>query len=126
MEKTEFAKDSCEFFEQVRDRIDVPIEQATILYAIYRKDLRADRLNNGNVKTNSESQRVTQKQKNYLMDLAEQKSMCLAEQDVNKMTKEQASKMIDTLTEGGLNSSLSSSTCLNGMFFYLLRYAKQD
>ena len=100
MDKSEFAKDFSDFFEEVRSRIDATVEQATTLYAIYRKDLRADRLNNRNAESNADNKMATEKQKGYLLDLAEEKGLRLTQSDVDKMTKEQASRTINALLGG--------------------------
>jgi adenine-specific DNA methylase len=101
MEKYEFVKDFSEFYKEIRrTRVNATAKEVTTLYAIYRKDLRANRLNNKNAKLNAGEQMTTEKQKNYLLDLAEEKGMRLTEQDVDKMTREQASKTIDALLGG--------------------------
>ena len=97
MEKSEFAKDFNEFFEEIRSRVDATVEQATTLYAIYRKDLRANRLNK---ESNTDNDMATAKQKGYLLDLAEEKGMRLTQSDVDKMTKEEASRTINALLGG--------------------------
>jgi len=47
MDKAEFVKDFSEFYAELRkEDIDELLKNVTTLYAIYRKDLRADRFNN--------------------------------------------------------------------------------
>ena len=99
MEKSEFAKDFSEFFEEIRKTgVNATAKEVTTLYAIYRKDLRADKINNK--ESNADNKMATEKQKNYLLDLAEEKSMRLTQSDVDKMTKEQASRTINALLGG--------------------------
>jgi len=114
MEKKEFAKDFSEFFVEVKkEGIVVTVEDMTTLYAIYRKDLRADRMNNkvkGNcngISANSNKSNedpgkepASERQKCYLMDLAYKKGLCITQRELDRMTREQASKTIDTLLEG--------------------------
>ena len=110
MEKAEFVKDFAEFFIEIeREGITTSVKDIATLYAIYRKDLRADRINNKangncngiNGKSNENSEEpATEKQKQYLMDLAYKKGLCITQRELDRMTREQASKTIDTLLEG--------------------------
>jgi len=104
MEKAEFVKDFSEFYAEVRkEGIEATVKEVANLYAIYRKDLRTDRLNDDN---RSESngdpckEPATERQKQYLMDLAYKKGFCITQIELDRMTREQASKTIDTLLEG--------------------------
>jgi len=76
MEKEEFVKDFSEFFGEIKkEGVEASVQDIAMLYAIYRKDLRADRLNgskaNGtNGKLDDPSKEpATERQKHYLMDL---------------------------------------------------------
>ena len=71
-----------------------------MLYAVYRKDLRADRFNNNRDNSSADKQIATEKQKNYLLNLVKAKGAKLTESDINNMTRKQASKAIDTLLGG--------------------------
>ena len=99
MDKTEFVKDFNEFNDAVR-KSDVKLEtrDVAMLYAVFRKDLRADRFND-NTNSSIDGHMATEKQKSYLLNLAKAKNAKLTIDDVNKMTKEQASKAIDALLE---------------------------
>jgi hypothetical protein len=100
MDKTEFVRDFIEFdSEMKKNSSDLETGDITMLYAVYRKDIRANRLNNG-AKPSTDKQKATEKQKRYLMNLAKTKDAKLTEDDINKMTRQQASKAIDTLLEG--------------------------
>jgi hypothetical protein len=100
MDKTEFVRDFIEFnSEMKKNSSDLETGDITMLYAVYRKDLRANRLNNGH-KQEPQEQTATEKQKRYLMNLAKTKGAKLTESDISKMTRQQASKAIDTLLEG--------------------------
>ena len=101
MDKTEFVKDFIEFnSEMKKNSADIETGDITMLYAIYRKDLRANRLNNNRFKSDVDGQMATEKQKRYLLNLAKAKNAKLTEEDITKMTRQQASKAIDTLLEG--------------------------
>jgi len=119
MNKTEFVKDFAEFFIEIeREGITTSLKDVTTLYAIYRKDFRAERLNNkanSNTGTNGNDcngingsnkpndpgkEPATERQKHYLMDLAYKKGLCMTQKELDRMTREQASKTIDTLLEG--------------------------
>lgn len=101
MDKTEFVKDFIEFnSEMKKNSSDIETGDITMLYAVYRKDLRANRLNNNGFKSDVDGQMATEKQKNYLLNLAKAKGAKLTEDDINKMTRQQASRAIDTLLEG--------------------------
>lgn len=107
MDKSEFVKDFGEFFAEVKkEGIEATVRDVTTLYAIYRKDLRADRLNkniNDNYnKSNADpgKEPATERQKRYLMDLAYKKGLCITQRELDRMTREEASKTIDTLLEG--------------------------
>ena len=115
MNTAEFVKEFGEFCAEFkRSGIDATTEDVATLYAIYRKDLRADRFNNkkngrksdraienGN-KSNEDpgKEPATERQKHYLMDLAYEKGLCITQKELDRMTREQASETIDTLLEG--------------------------
>jgi len=115
MNKTEFVKDFSEFYAEIRkEGIEVAVKDIATLYAIYRKDLRTDRINGK--KNNAErncygpndiqkpddpgKEPATERQKHYLMDLAYKKGLCITQRELDKMTREQASRTIDALLEG--------------------------
>ena len=101
MDKTEFVKDFIEFnSEMKKNSSDLETGDITMLYAVYRKDLRANKLNNNSFKSNATEQMATDKQKQYLLNLAKAKKAKLSEEDINKMTRKQASKAIDVLLKG--------------------------
>ena len=101
MDKTEFVNDFIEFnSEMKKSSSDLETGDITMLYAVYRKDLRANRLTNNGFKSDPNEQMATEKQKRYLLNLAKAKKAKLTEDDINKMTRKQASKAIDTLLEG--------------------------
>jgi hypothetical protein len=108
MDRKEFVNNFKKFYLQMREAdIGATIRDATTLYAIYRKDLRIRMMNGGestNNKTGEETpwgeQPATDKQKHYLMDLAYRKGVCITQIELDRMTKEKASKTIDTLLEG--------------------------
>ena len=101
MDKAEFVNDFIEFnSEMKKSSSDLETGDITMLYAVYRKDLRANKLNNNGSKSDLNEQMATEKQKLYLLKLAKAKKAKLAEEDINKMTRQQASKAIDTLLEG--------------------------
>lgn len=101
MDKTEFVKDFSEFNNEAKKtNIELETRDVAMLYAVYRKDLRADRFHNNNARSSADNQMATKKQKQYLLDLTKAKKAKLTEDDINKMTRQQASKAIDTLLEG--------------------------
>ena len=101
MDKTEFVKDFNEFNDAVRKSgAKLETRDVAMLYAVFRKDLRADRFNDHN-NSSIDDQMATEKQKSYLLNLAKAKNAKLTIDDVDKMTKEQASKAIDALLEVG-------------------------
>ena len=69
MDKTEFVKDFSEFYVEARKEGIETFADLTTLYAIYRKDSRADRLNKRSQSDPSE-EKATERQKHFLMDLA--------------------------------------------------------
>jgi len=102
MDKTEFAKDFSEFSEEIkRTGVEAETRDVAVLYAVYRKDLRTDRLNK-NAESNGDpgKEPATDRQKQYLMDLAYKKGLCITQTELDRMTRERASKTIDTLLEG--------------------------
>jgi chromosome segregation and condensation protein ScpB len=102
MDKSEFAKDFSEFYSEVQKAgVEITIGDVATLYAIYRKDLRTGRINDKEIEMESnEGQPATEKQKQFLMDLAYKKGLCITQTELDRMTREQASKTIDTLLEG--------------------------
>ncbi len=104
MDRKEFINNFNKFYLQMREEnIDVTIQDATMLYAIYRKDLRT-RMMNGDKFTNNKTeempqgeQSATEKQKCYLMDLAYRNGVCITQRELERITKEQASKTMDVL-----------------------------
>ena len=124
MEKTEFAKDFGQFFQKVKNEgVEATIKDVALLYAIYRKDLRSERIKNSNGNSRNRfakdcygisdiketedytKELATDRQKQYLMDLAFKKGLSLTQEELDSMTRDQASKAIDTLVEGGGPSS---------------------
>lgn len=100
MDKTEFVKDFIDFNSEIKKtNEELGTGDVAMLYAIYKKDQRANRLNS-NTRSNADGQMATEKQKCYLLTLAKAKGAKLTEGDINKMTRQQASKAIDTLLEG--------------------------
>jgi len=118
MDKAEFAKDFGEFFVEVKkEGVKAMIKDVALLYAIYRKDLRSERINsNGHNRNKFEKEcygvddirkpdnpgkePATERQKHYLMDLAYKKGLYVSQIELDRMTRQQASKAIDTLLEG--------------------------
>lgn len=100
MDKSEFVKDFIEFNSEIKTAIsELGTGDIAMLYAIYKKDLRADRLNGGG-NAGTDKQKATDKQKHYLLTLAKAKGAKLTESDINKMTRKQASEAIEILLEG--------------------------
>ena len=100
MDKAEFVKDFIEFHSEIKKgSAEIGTGDAAMLYAVYRKDIRANRLND-NAQPSLEEQKPTEKQKRYLLKLSKTRKAKLKEEDINKMTRQQASKAIDTLLEG--------------------------
>jgi len=101
MDKTEFVKDFNEFNDAVRKSgAKLETRDVAMLYAVFRKDLRADRFND-NTNSSTDNQMATEKQKSYLLNLAKAKNAKLTIDDINKMTRHQASRAIDALLEVG-------------------------
>ena len=76
MDKTEFVKDFIEFnSEMKKSSSDLETGDITMLYAVYRKDLRANNLNNNGFKSDPTEQMATEKQKRYLLNLAKAKAV---------------------------------------------------
>ena len=100
MDKAEFVKDFSEFYVELRkEGIDELLNNVTTLYAVYRKDLRAERFNNRN-KSDPRKEKATERQKHFLMDLAYKNGVCITQKELDRMTREQASKTINTLLGG--------------------------
>jgi hypothetical protein len=102
MDKSEFAKDFSEFYSEVQKAgVEITVGDGATLYAVYRKDLRTKPINDREIKIESNGgQPATEKQKQFLMDLAYKKGFCITQTELDRMTREQASKTIDTLLEG--------------------------
>jgi hypothetical protein len=103
MNRAEFVKDFLEFFIEIRkEEITSSVQDIATLYAIYKKELRAERINGNCNKSNGDpgKEPATERQKQYLMDLAYKKGLCITQTELDRMTREQASKTIDTLLEG--------------------------
>jgi len=103
MDKSEFVRDFGVFFAEIKkEGIEATVNDVATLYAIYRKDLKANRINSNCNKSNSDpgKEPATERQKHYLMDLAYKKGLCITQRELDRMTREQASKIIDTLLEG--------------------------
>ena len=105
MEKAEFVRDFSDFYVELRKEGLESQANITTLYAIYRKDLRADKFNN---KASSNrfnkhkpvdpgKEAATERQKNFLMDLAYKNGVCITQKELDRMTREQTSKTINTL-----------------------------
>jgi hypothetical protein len=102
MEKAEFAKDFGEFYAEIRKGgIEVELTEIATLYAIYRKDLRAGKFNNGN-RTEPGKEKATERQKEFLIDLAYKNGVCITQKELDGMTREQARETNNTLTRGSL------------------------
>ena len=124
MEKTEFAKDFGQFFQKVKNEgVEATIQDVALLYAIYRKDLRSERFKNSNGLSKEKIEKecyeindiakpedyskepATDRQKQYLSDLAFRKGLNLSQEELDRMTRDQASRAIDALVEGATPSS---------------------
>lgn len=100
MEKDKFVKDFNEFYAEVKNiGLRIPVNNIAMLYAIYRKDLRTDRIN-GNGFINGNPQKPTEKQRQYLQDLAETHGYLVTDAMLDKMTREEASKEITKILGG--------------------------
>ena len=100
MDKTKFVKDFAEFYGEIRkEGVEATLTDIATLYAIYRKDLRAGRFNNCN-ESDSDKEKATERQKQFLMDLAYKNGVCVTQKELDRMTREQASKTINTLLGG--------------------------
>jgi len=100
MDRTEFVKDFGKFYAEVRkEEIEASLTDIATLYAIYRKDLRAGKFSNGN-QTELGKEKATERQKQFLMDLAYKNGVCVTKEELDKMTREHASRTINTLLGG--------------------------
>lgn len=100
MDKTEFAKDFGEFYAEIqKGGIEAQLPEIATLYAIYRNDLRTSRFNNGN-QIELGKEKATDRQKEFLMDLAYKNGVCITQKELDRMTREEASKTINTLLGG--------------------------
>lgn len=109
MDKNEFVKEFSEFYIEARkEGIEAAMSDIATLYAIYRKDLRTEKLikkahiNNFNKNKPADpgKEPTTERQKNYLMDLAYKNGVCITQKELDRMTREKASKTINTLLGG--------------------------
>lgn len=71
--------------------------EITTLFAIYRKDLRAKKFNN---QSNLGKEKATERQRQFLMDLVYKNGVCITQKELDRMTRDQASKTINTLLGG--------------------------
>lgn len=100
MKKAEFVKYFSEFYAELsKEGIDELLKNLTTLYAIYRKDLRADRFYNRS-QSDPGKEKATERQKHFLMDLAYKNGVCITQKELDRMTRKQASKTINTLLGG--------------------------
>ena len=100
MEKDEFVKDFNAFYAEVKNiGLRIPVNNIAMLYAIYRKDLRTDRIN-GSGLTSTSAQKPTEKQRQYLQDLAETHGYLVTDTMLDKMTREEASQEITRILGG--------------------------
>lgn len=99
MDKAEFVKDFSDFYVELRKDGLESLADVTTLYAIYRKDLRADRFHTRN-QSDPGKEKATEKQKQFLMDLAYKNGVCITQKELDRMTREKASRTINTLLGG--------------------------
>jgi len=100
MEKDAFVKDFNEFYVEVKNiGLRIPVNNIAMLYAIYRKDLRTDRINDKGF-MNGNLQKPTDKQRQYLRDLADAHGYLVTDTMLDKMTREEASKEITRILGG--------------------------
>jgi hypothetical protein len=100
MEKDEFVKDFNEFYAEVKNiGLRIPVNNIAMLYAIYRKDLRTDRVNSNGF-FNGSHQKPTEKQRQYLQDLGRTHGYLVTDAMIDKMTREEASQEITKILGG--------------------------
>ena len=104
--KKEFVEEFKEFSDELQDAgIDTTVEQAVNLFAIFRKDLRTERINGDEfIKENEivteSSELATEKQKQFLKKLADERGIDISEIEIDSMSKQEASKQITDLLGG--------------------------
>ena len=104
MEAKEFLAEFKRFCEELRDAgIEAKEEQAINLLAIYRKDLRANNMNND--KARQGARPATQRQKKLIQNLASEKGVRISQEEIDGLSKKQTSRLIDRL--GGHPPGLS-------------------
>jgi hypothetical protein len=100
MEKDEFVKDFNEFYAEVKNiGLRIPVNNIAMLYAIYRKDLRTDRVNSNGF-FNGSHQKPTDKQRQYLQDLAQERGYLVTNEMLDKMTRDEVSQEITRILGG--------------------------
>ncbi len=99
MDKTQFINDFNGFYVKIqKEDIDATFADIATLYAIYRKDVRTIRILEAK-EVNQE--KATEKQIQYIKNLAEKKGISIKKKELENLTKEEASTRIETLLGGG-------------------------
>jgi len=103
--KKEFVEEFKEFNDELQEAgIEATVEQAVNLFAIFRKDLRTERINGEKddieVNSTTEGQQATEKQKHFLKRLADERGIDISEDELDSMTKHEASQRITDLLGG--------------------------
>lgn len=97
-------------FKQYADQQNITTSEAetTQLFAIFRKDERTNRImemrngsNKENKTTDNGEQPATEKQKTYVKNIYEQNGISYNEEEMQKLTKNQASEIINSLKGRG-------------------------
>ncbi|MGC9085776.1 MAG: hypothetical protein ACP5IT_06310 [Thermoproteota archaeon] len=103
MEAKEFLAEFKRFCEELRDTgIEVKDEQAINLFAIYRKDIRANNMNSKKIdnKAGEGAKLATEKQRKLIENLAKEKGLRISQEEMDSLSKKQASRLIDKLLGG--------------------------
>ena len=101
MDVKEFLAEFKRFCEELRDMgIEAKDEQATNLFAIYRKDIRANNMNSDKAVARQGARLATQRQRELIENLARERGLRIPQEEMDSLSSRQASKLIDRLLGG--------------------------
>jgi len=106
MDVKEFLAEFKEFCEEITSTgAEIKPEQAVSLYAIFRKDIRADSINNNKAIAKQGAKLATERQRKLIENLAKEKGIRISQEEMDSLSSRQASRLIDRLLGGSSPNS---------------------
>ncbi|MEM0328125.1 MAG: hypothetical protein QXU11_12460 [Thermoproteota archaeon] len=101
MEVKEFLTEFKRFCEEIANAgVEVKTEQVVSLFAIFRKDFRANNMNSNKAIAKQGARLATERQRKLIENLAKERGIRISQEEMDSLSSRQASKLIDRLLGG--------------------------